>query len=246
MNSPTTKRWWLAVNGRADGPRTATFINAALQSGQIDSTTEVCPEGGAEWIPLTACSEFACTSTNGSAPLIPRSPSPSVVHSAAHDNLVTNAAFPQMANWICMFVIVFLPLYWVFGALASIAMLGPTELEFAFTLYGLLFRGPITLALTIALAISGLRLRDLRASGLRFLKFSLLADVGFAVVNLLLSIILAVVITMRSGAEAEPSGLAMFFDVVLTFIGVVSFAFEIIAFLWLQKHETSLPLDPRR
>lgn len=240
------KRWWLAIDGRADGPRTATFINAALQSGQIDSTTQVCPEGGAEWIPLTACSEFASTSTNGSAPPIPRSPTPAIARDAIHNNLVTNANLPQMANGICILVIVCLPLYWVFGALASFAMLGPTELDVAGFLYGLLFSGPITLALTIALAIGGLRLRDLRASGVRFLKITLLADIGFTVVNALLSIALMVFFLMRDDAEAESSGVGMFFGVVLAFIGIVAFACEIVAFLWLQKHGSTLPLDSQR
>jgi len=53
------KRWWLDANGRPDGPYPTDSITTALHAGRIALTTRICPEGGTEWRPLNAWSEWS-------------------------------------------------------------------------------------------------------------------------------------------------------------------------------------------
>jgi hypothetical protein len=63
ISAATSKRWWLDVNGRPDGPHTAEAVLAAFRSGRIAVTTRVCPEGGSEWKPLSAWPEWSALTT---------------------------------------------------------------------------------------------------------------------------------------------------------------------------------------
>lgn len=59
LSTQTRQRWWLDVNGRPDGPHATEAILADLQSGRMAPTTRACPEGGAEWRPLTTWPEWS-------------------------------------------------------------------------------------------------------------------------------------------------------------------------------------------
>ena len=54
-----TSRWWLALDGKPDGPRTTAYITAALQTGTLSLMTPACPEGDCRWQPLGTWPELA-------------------------------------------------------------------------------------------------------------------------------------------------------------------------------------------
>lgn len=246
------RRWWLSVDSKVVGPRTETFIVAGLQSGQLSSTTQACPEGGAEWRPLASWPEWKGRASAGAS----NPPSPPPLHATsnvasphrasinAHDSLVTNAALPPMANAICIFTIVLLPLYWVFWVLSTIVAPGDTDETIGFSMLSLMLGGPIALAITVLLAIGGLRLRGLRASGVRLIRLGLIIDFVFIAVSTLVgAVILAAMIMSAQAQESTGDGGGIFLNVICGMAGFAALAFEIVAFVWLTKYASSLPLD---
>lgn len=242
------RRWWLVVNSQVDGPRTETYILAGLQSGQIQPTTQACPEGGNEWRPLSAWPEWqGRTSTGTSPPTLPH-----VAHNSyaaagslpnAYDRLVTNPALPPMANAICVFTIVLLPLYWIFGVITTLVAPGTTEDEIGFSMISLVIGAPIALAITILLAVGGLRLRSLRSSGVRLLKLGLIIDFVFIALSLIFTILIMIAIVMGGEVqESTPNGAGTFFAAIEGVAGIAALAFEIVAFIWLLRFANSLPL----
>lgn len=119
-STATSTRWWLALDGRPDGPRTIAYITAAVQAGQVTLTTPACPEGGCEWKPLAIWPELAALATaQQQSP--PSFPSTSLLPAAKasavgnDDRLLTNDLLPPMANLICVYTILIVPLFWIFG-----------------------------------------------------------------------------------------------------------------------------------
>lgn len=68
LPTETTQRWWVAVDGRTEGPRTAAYITAAVQAGQLALTTQVCLVGDKEWKPLTVWPELAAATIKDEPP----------------------------------------------------------------------------------------------------------------------------------------------------------------------------------
>ncbi|MCE9606408.1 MAG: DUF4339 domain-containing protein [Planctomycetia bacterium] len=247
------RRWWLSVDSKVVGPRTETFIVAGLQSGQLSSTTQACPEGGAEWRPLSAWPEWQAHATSGASLPSPPPRGPELsAHTLrqaadAHASLVTNAALPPMANAICIFTIVLLPLYWVFWVLSTIVAPGDTDETIGFSMLSLVIGGPIALAITVLLAIGGLRLRALRASGVRLIRLGLIIDFVFIAVSTLLGLvaIFAVIAASGQAQESTGDGAGMFLNVICGMAGFAALVFEVVAFVWLSKFASSLPLNHR-
>jgi len=257
MDQATVKRWWLALNGQTDGPRTQAFIAAGLQSGNLNRTTLCCLEGEAEWKPLTAWAEFATVANATSAPPPPTFGSASLppppdfgqgkLNHPGYDNLLTNPRLPKMANWICIFTILLLPLYWVFDALESLVTMSSLPPQFdsniALFVFTFLIGGPLTLAITAFLVAGGLRLRDLRASGLRIIRIGIWCDLGFMAIELLVGLILILAMDTQ---EVTMNGGVLLIEFVTMLLGLSAFAFEVLALVWLTKHASDLPLDASR
>ena len=262
MDQANNKRWWLAINNQTDGPRTQAYILACLQSGQITSATQACLEGDAEWRPLNSWPELVATATNATtapppppgfaAPPLPPGLGQPAFASTANDNLLTNPRLPKMANLICIFTIVLLPLYWAFDVLETMAEKGLTPAGYEWSQYEaidfffcLLIGGPVTLAITVLLVFGGLRLRDLRASGLRLICIGLWCDLAFLAFYIIIASFL--LFTADTGSSEEnANGFVILLQLITGFLGLAALVFEIIALVWLTKHASQLPLDRTR
>lgn len=241
------RRWWVSLDGKVDGPRSQAYILMGLQSGQLPIGVQVCPEGDTEWKQAVDCPEFV-TSSPATSTLPPLPPPQAHYHNTrTNDRLVTNARLPAMANAICIFTVVLLPLYWVLGSIISVATLEESNAGFVEFLYGLLIRGPVSLATTILLVIAGLRLHDLRSSAVRLIKIGFLIDFALVAVSFLVALPIVLFVAANDPAPpAQTTGAAVLLTVIQAFAGFAALAFEIAAFIWLSKNTSRLPLDQSR
>ncbi|MBA4020713.1 MAG: hypothetical protein C0483_26445 [Pirellula sp.] len=154
---------------------------------------------------------------------------------------------PTLANALCIFTVVLLPLYWVLGAIVSIVTLEETDAGLAEFLYGFLVRGPISLGITIMLVVAGLRLRNLRASGVRLIKIGFIVDFALLAVSVFVAMpVVAFVAANDPNPSAQATGFASLLMLLQVLTGVGALAFEIVAFIWLLNNATTLPLDTSR
>lgn len=246
-SSETPTRWWLALNGRPDGPRTIAYVTAGLQSGQLSLTTPVCPEGSSEWRPLGTWPELASLAHVSTS--LPPAPPPRTTIGSAHvvgtDHLLTNPALPPMANLICVYTILITPLYWIIGFLELFTIDNPfLESTLHYWLFALEEVGAllVTLGLAIFLAVGGTRLRDLRASGERMIRLGL--GLSLIVVALRLMFMLAMfVLGAMAGTFEDSTDPMSAWGYVIIFLGVVLFAFDIVSLVWLVRNRARLPLQ---
>jgi hypothetical protein len=249
--SPT--RWWLALNGRPDGPRSTAYVTAGVQTGQLSMTTPVCPEGGSEWRPLGTWPVLATAVQATAAPPPPPLP-PTIAGAAtggsfglASDRLLTNPSLPPMANWICVYTILVLPLCWMFGLISSLGddnpFLDGSWYYWAFALEECAAQ-VIALGLTIFLAIAGVRLRDLRPSGEHYLRLGL--GLSLLWVLLRLAIWTAFFVTGGlAGAIEESANPTSAWDMFVAFLGLAALTWDVVSIIWLIRHRASLPLHPQ-
>ena len=171
--------------------------------------------------------------------------SPAVAFAAAPTvdkakGVLTNLQLPSMANWICVYAIIVSPLLWMFWNASCLASLPSKNVAVPADGLSLLleFVGVfVNLAATVILVIGGLRLRDLRLSGVKFLKIGLWVSLGWSAVELVVGLPLAM---MGSESESNPAEM-----VLLAFqlpLGLAALVFEIVAIIWLYKHSKELPL----
>ena len=150
-----------------------------------------------------------------------------------------------MANYICVFAILVSPILWflsecwTYGSGSSYRPgSGPANAETGFNALDFI----ASLAITILLAVGGLRLHALRRSGVTLVKAGLWASFGLAVFEIFTFIIL-----MASAGEQDllqDGGTAK--GAVLAILGVLIalavLAFEIIALVWLFRNAKRLQL----
>ena len=238
------RRWWLSLQGKVDGPRSQVYVMTALQTGQLASSVQACPEGATEWRPLGSWPEFQAYVSS-----IPNSPHPSPAYRASNDRLLTNPQLPAMANAICGFTIVLLPQYWLVGAMLSVVTLKSvgSDSDVALFFYALLISGPISLAITILLAIGGMRLRDLRWSGVRLVRVGLIIDLIFTCVNFVLVLVMLMgFLANDQMGDSSSSGVLTLLILMESVAGISALVFEAIALYWLFHHTSQLPLDGNR
>lgn len=243
MDSETTQSWWLSIDGRADGPHSEISIVAALQNGRLDGSVHAWPEGGQNWQPLSAWPPFQALAP----PPLPFSSLPIEQRgTSANDRLITNARLPAMANAICIFTIVVLPLYWLLS-LGSTFVTNPSrsDPDAAVFLCNLCLFLPVDLAITGALVVGGLRLRNLRRSGPRLIRISVWCDLAATFVKTVLIVLMSVAMISTDGSNESQASDAETLVSFLTIpvVGAV-FVFEIVVLVWLTKHEQKLALSP--
>jgi len=239
------QRWWLAVDGRPDGPYTTGYVSSALEAGRLSSTSLICAKGSAEWKPLAAWPALAKLADSISVlpppPLLPRP-------TGSDERLLTNLSLPPMANLICIYAIVIVPLYWMFG----LAMLMREDNPFlegtgCYLAYGtnMLFNQVVTLALTVALAVGGIRLRELRASGDWLIRLVLCIWSAWIVMQIFLQISLLVIGGVTETFD-DSAGDVSAWDVFHAFITLAAWGCDIVALIWLFRRRGHLPLDDHR
>lgn len=244
--SETTELWWLAVDGRPEGPRSTQEIIAALDAGRISATSMACLHGESEWKPLAAWPTLA---ELVGATISPPTVSPLPPRSLSHDDrLLTNESLPRMANLICIYAIVVVPLYWMFG----FAMLLREDNPFldetgGYLAYGvnLFFNQVVTSALTIALANGGIRLRELRASGERLIRLVLCVWSAWIVMQIFVFIGFMIIGGVTETFD-DSSGDVSPWDVFQLFSALAAWCCDIVAAIWLFRSRGQLPLDFNR
>lgn len=246
-SNPTSTRWWLAVDGQPDGPRTTAYITAALQAGRLSSLTPVCPEGGCEWRPLATWPALA--SAQAVAPQAPLPPNLLIGGPAGFgsERLLTSASLPPMANLICIYSIAVVPIYWLFG----FAVIFTTDNPFLdgtgyYVAYGLnlLLNQVATLAIAVLLAIGGMRLRDLRSSGERLVRLTLSLSLVWTATQWIVVIGLIILGGISNAIEESTDTSLSALDVMHLFLAIAALACDVIGLIWLLRNRSRLSLNP--
>lgn len=243
QTSDLERRWWLAVDGRIDGPYPTDHVSSVLKAGRLTSTSLVCPQGSMEWKPLIAWPALAQRADSIS--LGPPSPS---IGAGSDDRLLTNASLPAMANLICVYALIIVPLYWMFGLAMLLREDNPyLEATGCYVAYGtnILFNQIVTLALTVVLAVGGIRLRDLRVSGEWLVRLALCVWSVWIVMQIALHLTLLIVGGVTETFD-DKSGDVSAWDVFHMFIALVAWCCDLVAVIWLYRQRSVLPLDYRR
>jgi hypothetical protein len=248
-NTPQTieadERWWIAVDGRVEGPRSTHDVSSALLAGQLSTMSLVCLQGDTQWKPLAAWPALATLA--GSAisppPLPPLAPS-----SVRDERLLTNALLPPMANLTCVYAIAVVPLYWMFGVALLLREDNPfLEGTGGYLAYGanILLNLVVTLALTVVLAIGGIRFRDLRASGEWLIRLTLGIWSAWIVMQIFLHITLLIIGGVTETLDDSSSDISPW-DVFQAFVALAAWCCDIVAMVWLFRRRGQLPLDSQR
>lgn len=234
------QRWWLAKNGKVEGPLSHAQLAEDLKAKRIEFSTYLCPVGLSEWRPLKDWSDLASLVDKSETDAPPEPP----VESYLIEPLLTNNRLPKLANWICVYAILLSPALWV-HSLAS-TLLGGSTFKASSNLFGVeavlsIVYLLISLILTSCLFIGGLKLRSLQKSGGTIIMGSVAAYFIFWVLFCLLALIM---ISAANESELSQSSVAQ--DLISYFsliIGLGELLFLITTFLWLRRNSRFLPLD---
>lgn len=236
-----TTRWWISTAGKAEGPFPQGHVIDAVNAGEIPITAHACPVGGTQWKRLGQWPPFA-EMVPPAPEVIPPPPNPPT--SLPNDSPLTNPRLPAIANWICIYAILVSPVIWAIGYL-SFCVTGPTyHPDSRFVGFEILLGMADFFASLVAMVfkmIGGLRLQNLRSSGAKILKWTMLAYLAFVMLQLLIIIPIAVVSSESDYAETTPAGEIIFFFMFVIALGAL--AFEIFAIVWLHQNANRLPLD---
>lgn len=248
-------RWWIATGDKPEGPHTRSYIEMLLRSGRIVSTNLACPVDGEEWKPLCEwpeLSDLAAVSGSQNAP--PPLPVPTVL--PRHIGLLTNPRLPRMANWICIYCIAVYPVLNLLSCIETFAYGTASDFQydspatgFAVTYDAIML--VLYLGTAIAIVIGGLHLRRLRRVGATVIKAFFIVDFASIVIELLTATLwsaLAAVVASPLPAEEELTalgGVLVLVCLLIVALFVAVLVFQIIAFIWLLRHEHELPLNGR-
>ena len=252
MSSESIARWWLAVNGKAEGPFTRDEITLRLRSGQIAASTPACAEGMTEWKPIASWPVLAtivppANSSIGPPPFPNAAPS-AAPHSGASEPVLTNPLLPQMANWICIYSIGIAPVIWfVQHMLCCVDGTFADESDSAVMLLSLKAMDAFkSLVVTVMLFVGGARLRRLLTSGASLIRIALwIGLIGGAVLIALTIVGVVFAAPSEVGEGAQPPPVTVAATLVQTaqlIVGFCEMLFMIFSLIWLTRHQRELPL----
>jgi len=241
-------RWWLALDGKPDGPRTAAYITAALQTGTLSLMTPACPEGDCRWQPLGTWPELAdVVRTSRSSVVPPPPPKQSGAPTTPSDRLITNPLLPPMANLICLYTIVIAPAYWILGIAYGITLgdnpfLDGTTWYTGYFLWELL-NTVVALGLVVFCVFGGIGLRTLDRGAPRTLMIGLSCQLAWSVFYLVGTIALIILGEIQGASDdSEMSAVATVLGFFFLIIALALTAFEIVSLVWLIRCRRNLPL----
>ncbi|MBL9085153.1 MAG: DUF4339 domain-containing protein [Planctomycetales bacterium] len=258
-SAATTDRWWLAIDGRPDGPRSTTYIAAALQSGRLTPLSPICPEGGHEWRPLGTWPAFSSAATQTADRSQAPAPPPPLAQTFAasqafaaqggsgFDRLLMNPVLPPMANLICIYCILVVPLYWMLAFVTDFLDDNPfLDGSGYYWAYGvnLAAHRLITLALTVLLVVSGIQFRDLQAAGERLLRLVLSAWLTWAALQWIVYLMLFFTAGVADAYDPATTEMTAW-DVIGGFLNTAAFACDVVCLVWLILKRNQLPLYAR-
>lgn len=246
--------WWLATGDKPEGPFKEASVLERLRAGQLSAAALACPVGGQEWRPLAEWAEFMA----GKATLWQVTPAafqPTPDQSACAESAPFHGVqLPWMARAICHYCIFIYPAFVVFGLLATVFTGGsaselPSESPIVFyaVVYDV-FTWLVDAGLAVATAIGGLQVRRLKKVGVTVVKVTFIISFAWAAIEVLSTVFWGVVVSMNGQPEVTDAvmgwGDVSFALFVLLFTGLVAaaFVFQIVAFIWLIRHQRELPL----
>ncbi len=227
------RKWWLNIGDTVDGPRGEAYIVAAIQSGHISVQTMACIEGETDWCPISSWPEFASN---------PYVPPPHL--SSVGEGMLTNDKLPKVANWICIYCLVGSPILLVVSEgvsflemLMTLATTTPLEVILSF------LSAVCSFAVTVALFVGGMRLRQLRLSGVTLIRLALWASL---ILGSIFMVLLFLAGLMAPDEEGDVPSLVLAGFCLLLPLALAELAFMVGSLIWLTQHTRELPLDPNR
>lgn len=249
MTTDSNTRWWLAVDGKPEGPHSYAYVLAALQSGQVSPDALACPDGAQDWQPLKSYSEFA-SRPNATIP-----PSPDVAGRARAsvapqaEDMTDAGVMPQMYNWICTYSLFVVPIYWLASHLTC-CLYQPTFHEesgfFNVEILMLVLDELGSFVFAVLFAFAGWKLRALRRSGVSLFQIAFWSNLGFNVFYFLSDVVLYAIASAslidHFAPEADTAVITILVFVAALLIASGMFAFEVVAMIWLHRNRSRLPL----
>lgn len=251
-------RWWLAIDDKPEGPHTKSYIEMLLRSSRIRVTNLACLEGGDKWKPVCEWPDLADLAGAQESQIAPPPvPVPDVQpRRYAFLTRLTNPRLPWMANVICFYCIVVHPALTLLSSLFTFGESTASTLPYdspavwPAVMYDALVM-VFDIGIAVALVIAGLHLRRLRRVGASTIKVLFVIGFAWGVIVLLTATLwwaLAAVITPQFAAEEEFTGfgvILILFGLLFLLVLLAAFVFRIVAFVWLLRYESELPLDGR-
>jgi len=232
------RMWWLSTADKPEGPFSESSVIERLRANQLSATALACPVGGQQWKTISEWPNFA--SLVVAPPGVTTTPIPVA---STSDSPVTNPLLPSFANWICVYTLAILPVYWLASRLSCV-MTGFTLKEdsdlFGLEVLGYLVDFIISLAICVVMFLGGLFLRSLRKIGPTLLKIGIWIGLAYSLLSVPLALLIFAAAGEEAFAETSPAG-----DVISYFLmiaGLLTLAFEIVALIWLLRNSHLLPL----
>lgn len=246
---PNESRWWLLIDNRPEGPHGRAYLIACLRSGQIAVDSLACPEGSQEWRPIAAWPQLTADLSGlvGPTRTVPPAPPSGVLsRGASGSGVLTSSRLPPMANWICVYCIAVSPALWIIQNM-SCCVTGATFHENSDFLWLEILLQAVSslasLAVTIVLAVGGLRLRDLKRSGLQLVTTAIWASLAISAVTLIALVLLAVIAGMSETDQfAEQNTATEIIAFGLFVAAVCEFVFMVVSLVWLHRNKNKLAL----
>ncbi|HET6323613.1 MAG TPA: hypothetical protein VFG04_02840 [Planctomycetaceae bacterium] len=226
-DSAAEKQWWLARQGVADGPHSCAYITASLRTKTLAPETLACLVGAQEWKPLTDWPDFGYTPAPQPPPIPPQS-RPATISG----NPFTNPALPSMANWLCVYCLLWRPVVSVFGLLNT------------FDAPASWFVVPSTsIFLTTSFLIGGVLLRNGRRHGATIVKVTLWVALGLTLFFILVVFAVAAANQANASGTAAPSTPAVqsAAESLMGLLWLFEIVFQIVAVIWLHRNDGLLP-----
>lgn len=148
-----------------------------------------------------------------------------------HRRPITNSQLPAIGNWICLYCIVVRPILWMMNTTSHFVGRFDDDTELFFCLFSV----ALETIVTVILVIGGLRLRVLRRSGLRTVKFGLVTFFMIFAFGLFL-LLLIVSTEVASTEDVSPLTSTEYLACFLFLIYFAETVIQVMALIWLIQN----------
>ena len=243
--NPSLPRWWLSLDGDADGPHSYAYIVACLKAGQINPSALACPEGSQQWKTLQEWPQFTAV-----LPKPAEAYNEPPLHFGGKEQAdkasPANRRLPNMAHWICVYCIYVVPILFVVVWITSFASdpmfhensrYRVTEMNWS------VFSFLSDLASVILMVVGGLRLRVFKRLGPALIKIGIGLHLAVGVISVVVFVAMSNAASQTDFVpdDADPGPIIVLMLLMFPLLlGVL--VFEIVSLIWLIRHDKELPL----
>jgi hypothetical protein len=259
--------WFFEKNGEQHGPVSDVQLKQFAADGDLRPENLVWQETLPDWQPARTIKGLFPTTHSGNPPPLPTdtsrfksAPPPLTTRNGkrataipspdnpeglfAADSPVTNPLLPPVANAICIYAIVLSPIIWILylgHEMAGDFNFADGSRFFGFEVAEFFFHKMLSLAVVAILFVGGLRLRELRRSGVFLVRLGICSSI--AIDFMLRPVLLIFLLTIAEESDlADDTTSFSFLDFVLGVVVLCELAFMVFAMIWLYRKSRLLLL----